>query len=49
MMEIHCKDCGGKEFARKEEMYICTEAKSLPERKRCTFALAVAESIPHLR
>ena len=23
-MEIHCKDCGGKEFARKEEMYICT-------------------------
>ena len=24
MMEIHCKDCGGKEFARKEEMYICT-------------------------
>ena len=24
MMEIHCKDCGGKNFARKEEMYICT-------------------------
>ena len=23
-MEIHCKDCGGKEFARKEEMYIGT-------------------------
>ena len=23
-MEIHCKDCGGKEFARKGEMYICT-------------------------
>lgn len=24
MMEIHCKDCGGNKFARKEEMYICT-------------------------
>ena len=24
MMEIHCKECGGNKFARKEEMYICT-------------------------
>lgn len=24
MMEIHCKDCGGNKFDRKEEMYICT-------------------------
>ena len=23
-MEIHCKDCGGKDFARKEEMYVCS-------------------------
>ena len=23
-MEIHCKDCGGNKFDRKEEMYICT-------------------------
>lgn len=23
-MEIHCKECGGNKFARKEEMYICT-------------------------
>ena len=24
MMEIHCKECGGNKFARREEMYICT-------------------------
>ena len=23
-MEIHCKECGGNKFARREEMYICT-------------------------
>ena len=44
MMEIHCKDCGGKEFARKEEM--CTQLKNaLPDIKQLILQAAAQRDL----